>query len=94
MDDGISASSQLFIDRTVYMTLKVVFIVIISPIFLAPAIAVAALGGFLGNVYMKGQLSTKRELSNAKAPILGHFGDALSGISTYSLRPLNRENVC
>ncbi|EIW53706.1 multidrug resistance-associated ABC transporter [Trametes versicolor FP-101664 SS1] len=82
VDDGISASSQLFIDRTVYMTLKVVFIVIISPIFLAPAIAVAALGGFLGNVYMKGQLSTKRELSNAKAPVLGHFGDALSGITS------------
>lgn len=75
------------------MTLKVVFIVIISPIFLAPAIAVAALGGFLGNVYMKGQLSTKRELSNAKAPVLGHFGDALSGISMCSLRPSTRLGV-
>jgi hypothetical protein len=29
------------------------------------------------------QLSVKREMSNAKAPVLGHFGAAMAGLSTH-----------
>lgn len=35
----------------------------------------------MGNVYMKAQLSVKRELSKAKAPVMAHFGAAVEGIS-------------
>lgn len=75
----------MLVERTVFMMLKVVAVVIFSPIFLLPSILVAGLGALLGNVYMTGQLSTKREMSNSKAPVLGHFSAAVSGISACSL---------
>ncbi|KAL1939039.1 hypothetical protein VTO73DRAFT_10299 [Trametes versicolor] len=72
----------MLVERTVFMVLKVVAVVIFSPIFLLPSIIVAGLGALLGNVYMTGQLSTKREMSNSKAPVLGHFSAAVSGITS------------
>jgi hypothetical protein len=39
------------------------------------------LGGWIGRIYMKAQLSVKREMSNAKVPVLGHFGAAIAGLS-------------
>ena len=41
----------------------------------------ALAGGVCGNLYMKARMSVQRELSNAKAPVLGHFSAALTGIS-------------
>ncbi|EIW53710.1 P-loop containing nucleoside triphosphate hydrolase protein [Trametes versicolor FP-101664 SS1] len=82
VDNGIAGTSQVLVDMTVFVILKFVAVVIFTPIYIFPSIVVAILGGFLGNVYMKGQLSTKRELSNAKAPVLGHFGAAISGITS------------
>ncbi|OJT09188.1 ATP-binding cassette transporter abc4, partial [Trametes pubescens] len=82
VDDGIQGVTQMLVERTVFMVLKVVAVVIFSPIFLLPSIVVAGLGALLGNVYMTGQLSTKREMSNSKAPVLGHFSAAVSGITS------------
>lgn len=47
---------------------------------LVPGLLLAVLGGFLGFVYLKSQLSIRREMSNAKAPVLGQIGIALSGL--------------
>ncbi|KAI9509765.1 hypothetical protein F5148DRAFT_1275094 [Russula earlei] len=33
-------------------------------------------------VYMKAQIAIKREMSNAKAPVLGHFGAAVAGLTS------------
>lgn len=41
---------------------------------------IAVLGGFIGQLYMKAQLSVKREMSNAKAPLIGIFNGAMSGL--------------
>jgi hypothetical protein len=41
---------------------------------------IAVLGGLLGQVYMKAQLSVKREMSNAKAPVVGILNGAISGL--------------
>ena len=65
----------------VFMTLKMLAVVSFSPIFMIPSILVAIGGYVCGNIYMKAQLSVKREMSKAKAPVLGHFGAAISGIS-------------
>lgn len=40
-------------------------------------------GGTLGNIYIKAQLSVKRELSKAKAPVVAHFGAAVEGIGMF-----------
>ncbi|EED85726.1 predicted protein [Postia placenta Mad-698-R] len=37
-------------------------------------------GGYIGHIFMKAQLSVKREMSNARAPVLGHIGSAFSGL--------------
>ncbi|KDR83050.1 hypothetical protein GALMADRAFT_866663 [Galerina marginata CBS 339.88] len=55
-------------------------IIIFTPIFLFPGLAVAALGFYLGNIYLKAQLSVKREMSNARSPVLAHFSAAISGL--------------
>lgn len=41
---------------------KIGIIVIFTPIFFAPGVAVAGLGFYLGNLYLKAQLSVKREM--------------------------------
>ncbi|KAI0260155.1 hypothetical protein BC834DRAFT_925973 [Gloeopeniophorella convolvens] len=55
-------------------------IVFFTPIFIFPGFVVFAVGGWCGNVYMKAQLSVKREMSKMKAPMLGHFGAAITGL--------------
>lgn len=56
-------------------------IIAVAPAFTPPALGLAGAGGYLGNIYMKAQLPIKRESSNAKAPVLGHFGAAIAGLS-------------
>ena len=38
-------------------------------------------GGWLGRVYLKAQLPIRREMSNAKAPMMSSVGTALNGLS-------------
>lgn len=45
-----------------------------------PAIIIACLGTFIGYIYVNCQLAIRRERSNAKAPIVGQVGAALSGL--------------
>ncbi|KAK1228100.1 hypothetical protein PQX77_008871 [Marasmius sp. AFHP31] len=40
------------------------------------------MGLWCGQVYIKSQMSVKREMSNAKAPVLGHFGSAIAGLTS------------
>lgn len=71
--------------------------VIMAPIVLFPGILIAVLGVYIGNTYLKAQMSVKREMrlvfsrlylifplifnSNARAPVLAHFGAAIVGLS-------------
>lgn len=48
-----------------------------------PGLLLAVLGGFLGLVYLKCQLSIRREVSNAKAPVMSQIGTALNGLRKY-----------
>lgn len=70
------------VDATSGLMVKLGIVVLFAPAFIAPAIVVIILGGFLGNVYIKAQLSMKREAGNAKAPVLAVFGGAMAGLST------------
>lgn len=69
------------LELTIAMFLKFCAIIYFSPKFMVPGFAVAALGGVCGQIYIKAQLSVKREMSNARAPVLGHFGAAMAGLS-------------
>jgi hypothetical protein len=52
------------------MLMEFISILVITPSFTPIGLAVVFLGRWVGNVYIKAQLSVKREMSNAKAPIL------------------------
>ena len=63
------------------MLLKFLAVVYLTPIFSVPGVAIAVFGAGLSHVYMKAQNAIKREMSNAKAPVLGHFGASVAGLS-------------
>ncbi|KAK0464667.1 P-loop containing nucleoside triphosphate hydrolase protein [Desarmillaria tabescens] len=55
-------------------------IIFFSPAFFFPGVVMTCLGGVFGQLYMKAQLPVKRCNANAKSPLLGHFGAAISGL--------------
>ena len=59
-------------------------VVLFTPAFIPAAIVIAVFGGWLGQVYMKAQLPVKREMSAAKAPVLGILGGAIGGLREFS----------
>jgi hypothetical protein len=65
---------------SVTMLVKIGSVVYYAPSFLLPAVFLALVGGWLGNVYIKAQLSVKREMSNAKSPVLGILGSSIAGL--------------
>ncbi|RDX45542.1 P-loop containing nucleoside triphosphate hydrolase protein [Lentinus brumalis] len=82
VDTRFARVTEMLVEMVAFLVLKMCAVVVFSPIFLFPAILVAVLGGIVGKIFMKAQLSVKREMSNAKAPVLGHFGAAISGITS------------
>ena len=88
VDNRFSRALEAFLEIIVYLILKMFGVIVLSPIFIFPALLVAIGGVICGNIYMKAQLCVKRELSTVKAPVLGHFGAAISGISEYDIRSL------
>ncbi|KAG6834827.1 hypothetical protein H0H93_007119 [Arthromyces matolae] len=57
-------------------------ILIFTPTVGLFALVIVLVGGIVGNVYVKSQLSIKRELSKAKAPVMAHFGASIAGITS------------
>jgi ABC-type multidrug transport system fused ATPase/permease subunit len=92
VDGPFAQEFQYLVEVTMAMTIKLISIVIVTPIFLIPGVVLFIFGGWCGNIYMSAQLSVKREMSNMRAPVLGHFGAAISGLCKYSSSP-NVDNV-
>ncbi|KAE9393212.1 P-loop containing nucleoside triphosphate hydrolase protein [Gymnopus androsaceus JB14] len=65
---------------TVMMLGQFCSIIYFSPAFLLPGILVSLAGALCGSVYIKAQLPIKRIQSNAKAPVLAHFGSVMAGL--------------
>ncbi|KAF8256886.1 ABC transporter type 1, transmembrane domain-containing protein [Lactarius quietus] len=82
LDGPVSDSFRWFIEISADMLLKFLAVVYITPGFSGPGVAIAMLGGWLGRVYMNAQIAIKREMSNAKAPVLGHFGTSVAGLTS------------
>ncbi|EKM56944.1 uncharacterized protein PHACADRAFT_254352 [Phanerochaete carnosa HHB-10118-sp] len=82
VDAAVPQSLDVVLQITLACFIKIGAVVIFTPYFLLPAVFIAGFGGFLGQVYMKAQLSVKREMSTAKAPVLGVFGSAMAGLAS------------
>jgi hypothetical protein len=74
-----------FIDTVIGLGLKIAFIVPFAPIFLFFGLIITAVGILIGNIYMKAQVSVKRELAVAKAPVIHVLSGAMSGLGLWSL---------
>ena len=86
VDSSIPEYLNGVITMGISMVAKVIAIVVFSPVFLLPGVAALAIGAAVGQIYIKAQLSVKREMSNARSPVLSHFGAAIAGIGAYSVR--------
>ena len=64
------------------MLLRIAAVMVVTPFYILPVIIVTFLAGWISQIYMRAQLSIKREMSNARAPVLAHFGSAVAGIGT------------
>ncbi|KAH9169370.1 P-loop containing nucleoside triphosphate hydrolase protein [Lactarius sanguifluus] len=80
LDDPISRTFNGLIEITINMLIKFATVMYLTPVFVVPGVAMAVLGAWLGQVYMRAQIAIKREMSNAKAPVLGHFGATVAGL--------------
>ncbi|KAJ3564413.1 hypothetical protein NP233_g8310 [Leucocoprinus birnbaumii] len=91
VDGPLKDNGKWLTEITVTMMTKLGAVVFMTPIFLVPGMIVGAIGGWIGQIYMAAQLSVKREMSNAKAPVVGHFGAAIAGLT--SIRAYSAEEA-
>ncbi|GJE85927.1 multidrug resistance-associated ABC transporter [Phanerochaete sordida] len=82
IDGPIAEYFGWLVDMTIGMFIKFVSVIVISPTFLLPGMVISVLGAWCGQIYIKAQLAVKREMSNARAPVLGHFGAAVAGLTS------------
>lgn len=80
MDGHVPHLLESLVFLSINMLIKLGAIILFTPIFLIPGALIAIFGAYLGQLYIKAQLSVKREMSNAQSPVLGHFGAAISGL--------------
>ncbi|KAK0220002.1 hypothetical protein IW262DRAFT_1381904 [Armillaria fumosa] len=81
--DSILPTSLFFLTSiSMAMLFKLSAVIVFTPVFLVPGLIMGIAGAYLGQIYMKAQLPVKREMSNAKAPVLGHFGAAIAGLTS------------
>jgi ABC-type multidrug transport system fused ATPase/permease subunit len=82
LDGPVSYTFEVFNELSVGMLIRAIAVVYLTPVFIFPCVIFAIVGARLGQVYMRAQLAIKREMSNAKAPVLGHFGAAVAGLAS------------
>jgi hypothetical protein len=71
VDDQVTMYLNLTTQLIVGMLVEFIAVAVFNPAFFAIGIAVFLMGSYCGRIYIKAQLPVKREMSNAKAPILG-----------------------
>ncbi|KAF7348320.1 Multidrug resistance-associated ABC transporter protein [Mycena sanguinolenta] len=80
VDDSLADQFWPLTTLIVAMLVKFAAVVIYAPIFFFPGALVGALGAWIGQIYISGQLPVKRFMSNTRAPVLAHFGAAIAGL--------------
>lgn len=95
-DEAVPRSINVVASICIVLVSRVFVLVAWAPVFLLPCIAVIGFGVWIGTVYIKAQLSVKREMSNRKAPVLAMFGSAIQGlvsVRAYSAQAAFREQL-
>ncbi|KAJ6479091.1 hypothetical protein C8R45DRAFT_933872 [Mycena sanguinolenta] len=80
VDDPLATQLFPLTSLIVSMITQLGAVVIYVPIFFFPGAFVGAVGAWVGQIYISGQLPVKRFMSNTRAPVLAHFGAAIAGL--------------
>ena len=83
VDGAIPGNLNTVLEITITLIQRIIAIIFVTPLFTIPSLIVGAIGAWCGQLYMKAQLSVKRESSNAKSPVLNHFGAAMTGLGRW-----------
>ncbi|KAJ7720271.1 hypothetical protein DFH07DRAFT_760895 [Mycena maculata] len=82
VDDPLSEGFWDLMANTFAMLTRFLAVILFTPLFFFPGLLVGFVGAWCGKIYMASQLSVKREMSNAKAPVLGHIGATMAGLAS------------
>ncbi|KAH7097252.1 hypothetical protein BKA62DRAFT_751274 [Auriculariales sp. MPI-PUGE-AT-0066] len=91
LDGGIGNEFNDVVETSFSILLRLITIVLVTPVFVVPSLLMAYVAWFCGQLYIRSQLSVKREMSNMRAPVLGHFGAAIAGLT--SIRAYGAEDA-
>ena len=81
VDEEITRLLNALVDRTLDITSMFFSSILFAGVSaLLPGAVVIFLGGFLGVVYLRCQLSIRRHLTVAKAPVVSQVGTTLAGL--------------
>ena len=80
IDSSVVDLFQGLSEITITLALKALILVWLVPIFGPVGLVIALLGFGLAELYIHGQLSVKREMSNAKTPLYTSFNAAVNGV--------------
>lgn len=70
------------IDSSLQILFRIGAVTSVMPVFIVPAVVVAAVGYVLGEVYVRANIAVKRCLSITESPLFSHFGDTILGAVT------------
>ncbi|EMD39558.1 hypothetical protein CERSUDRAFT_111873 [Gelatoporia subvermispora B] len=96
VDGQINNALSVFLEVCTTMVVRFVAVMVFAPLFIIPGSLITVAGVFCGRMYMKAQLCLKREMSNTKAPVLGHFGAMMAGLTSiraYGAQEAMREEL-
>jgi hypothetical protein len=82
VDDSLPNYLRHTLGQAIQALARLIGIVINAPVFIFPGFIMAGLGVILSQLYLKVQLSVKRERSNAKAPVLAEVTGAFAGLTS------------
>ncbi|KAF7377837.1 hypothetical protein MSAN_00207200 [Mycena sanguinolenta] len=91
IDDSLSEGFWDLTQTSFVLLTRLLAIVVFTPLFFVPGMFVGIMGAWCGRIYMSSQMSVKREMSNARAPVLGHIDAAISGL--VSVRAYGAQNT-
>ncbi|KIM25975.1 hypothetical protein M408DRAFT_330768, partial [Serendipita vermifera MAFF 305830] len=80
VDGPVSSMLADFVELTIVLIVKLAAVVYMTPVFIIPGVTIGGLGAWFGNMYIKAQLSVKREMTNSRSPVFSHLNAAIAGL--------------
>ena len=80
VDDTLPTVFSWLVQKVFTVVVKLICVIVYTPIFVIPSIAMGIVAAWMGKLFGKAQLSVQRELSNSRAPVLGHFEASVAGL--------------